>query len=691
MPSRTLRTRTIGLTALLAALAMVVATIGWSTSSSEAAGSHNSPGNFTGMGFDKCAAPSAHDMDRWRNAKENPYRAIGIYISGNMRGCSQQYLTRSWVSHVIATGWHLMPLTVGPQASCSGFSQRISSNSHNTYGRARYQGRVQANSAVRVARSLGISPGSTLFYDMESWHTGYSHCDASTLWFLSAWSNQLHRDGYAGGVYSSASSGIWLLGKMAQSPPRGYVSPDHIWYGQWNDEENTRTGYVGANQWDNHQRIHQFYGGHNATNGGVTMNIDSNWLDVRAHAVPRAIAGPGGNPPAPKPSPKPKPKPTPKPTPKPKPTPTPKPTPKPTPTPTPTPKPSPTTSPSPTTKAVACTDDYITRTDYPATGSGSSSDQIGALQCLLRQQDEYHATVTGTWNKATTTALHAFESKVDLPTSAAASRSVWTALLSADAGDNTLRKGDGKTTVAGKHGKQETVGNGNYVDDVLALARSLNAADQAGLHGTGYFGTLTGRAVKAYQTEVFGKSKATGIVDAKTWQALQAGKPLQKAPAGLSAPRTTSPSPTAEPSSPQPSPEPTQASQPKPRPEQQPKHQAPQGTGGHHDAALSGHGTGASRGSDSDVSTAAGIKPPTGTPKPAKPANRQRDVPNMEQPGAASTPAPVADAPMNTQAQAPHAVAPHLSAYLLNQVQEVFASLNDSMRHLDLTLFYWWL
>jgi len=38
--------------------------------------------------------------------------------------------------------------------------------------------------------------------------------------------------------------------------------------------------YLPDNHWANHERIHQYRGGHNETWGGVTINIDNNYLDV---------------------------------------------------------------------------------------------------------------------------------------------------------------------------------------------------------------------------------------------------------------------------------------------------------------------------------------------------------------------------------------------------------------------------
>jgi len=153
------------LTVVAAALAAVTA-IALGVQSTSAAGGVLAPGTFTGMGFDACAAPSATTMDNWMRARENPYRAVGVYISGGLRACSQPNLTASWVSHVSSTGWRILPLTVGPQASCSGFRLRVSDNPTSTYSQARAQGRAEAAAAAATASGLGLVPRSTLFYDM---------------------------------------------------------------------------------------------------------------------------------------------------------------------------------------------------------------------------------------------------------------------------------------------------------------------------------------------------------------------------------------------------------------------------------------------------------------------------------------------------------------------------------------------
>src|SRR5215212_5008465 len=74
------------------------------------------PGTYTGLGFDACTAPSSAAMQAWL---ASPYRAVGVYFGGNNRACQQPNLTAAWVAEQQARGWHLMPIYLGPQASCT--------------------------------------------------------------------------------------------------------------------------------------------------------------------------------------------------------------------------------------------------------------------------------------------------------------------------------------------------------------------------------------------------------------------------------------------------------------------------------------------------------------------------------------------------------------------------------------------
>jgi hypothetical protein len=236
---------------------------------------------FTGLGFDACTAPSSKSMNSWRAS--SPYEAIGVYIGGSNRGCSQPNLTASWVSTQTAAGWHLIPTYVGLQAPTSACSSCAMLNANQ----ATAQGAADAADAVTQAGALGMGPGSPIYFDMEA-YTRTSSATAATLAFLESWTNKLHALGYTSGVYSSSASGIADLGDQVGT---GYVLPDDIWFANWNGIASTADPYVPANAWTPHQRIHQYRGGHDETYGGVTINIDNNYVDGATVGGSSPVAG----------------------------------------------------------------------------------------------------------------------------------------------------------------------------------------------------------------------------------------------------------------------------------------------------------------------------------------------------------------------------------------------------------------
>jgi hypothetical protein len=235
---------------------------------------------YTGLGFDACTAPSRRSMSAWA---DSPYRAIGVYIGGENRGCSQPNLTASWVSEQTAAGWSLIPTYVGlqsPTSSCTSCATLSSS----TVTAAR-QGGEAAEDAVSDAQLAGIGEGSPIYFDMESYSRTSSASNA-TLTFLAAWTARLHALGYVSGVYSSSASGI---ADLAARLGTSYQQPDDIWIANWNGRANASDPYVPASAWSEHQRIHQYRGGHDETYGGVTINIDNNYVEgATAGALPVA-------------------------------------------------------------------------------------------------------------------------------------------------------------------------------------------------------------------------------------------------------------------------------------------------------------------------------------------------------------------------------------------------------------------
>ncbi|WP_377273164.1 glycoside hydrolase domain-containing protein [Peterkaempfera sp. SMS 1(5)a] len=230
------------------------------------------PGTYTGLGFDPCAAPSNAQMSAW---SASPFHAIGVYISGISAACAQPNLTSSWVQTQTSAGWHIIPIHVGLQAPCTTFSHRVSA----TLSTAASQGHSEAQQAIAAAAALGLPTGSVLYNDMEAYDQTDSSCSNAVMTFLSAWTDELHANGYLSGVYSSAGSGMAdLAGEYSTGT---YTMPDHIWFARWNGLADTdATPYVPAADWADHQRIHQLSGDTDETWGGVTINIDRDYLDV---------------------------------------------------------------------------------------------------------------------------------------------------------------------------------------------------------------------------------------------------------------------------------------------------------------------------------------------------------------------------------------------------------------------------
>jgi Domain of unknown function (DUF1906)/Putative peptidoglycan binding domain len=429
------------------------------------------PGNFTGLGFDQCDAPRQSAMSAW--LKHSPFRAAGIYISGNSRACkTQSNLTPTWVRNQLTAGWRLMPITLGPQASCStrfprygrNIDPTINPSSTNRYAAARAQGRAEAKKAVSTAQRLGIVRGSTIFYDLEAFDIRRSTaCTSSAKWFVHAWTNQLHALRYASGYYSSAASGIRMLDDARVSANNPYTLPDQIWIADWNGRANTSSSYIRSDGWQPYSRMKQYQGGHNETWGGVRINIDRNYLKLRTPKLPGAST--------------------------------------PAPTPAPAPAPAPKYTGTNTTDA-RCTPTTISRQRYRKTAPRTNTGSIVPLQCLLKQQLLYRYEVTGKWNKQTTSALHTAQRHAGYTMRPYVSRNMWSVLLTTGNSRTGLRSG-----VTGP--------------DVVRVQRALNAVADPQLKVSGTYGAGTRRAVMAYQEAV--GLDSSGVVGRGTWVAFEKG------------------------------------------------------------------------------------------------------------------------------------------------------------------------
>lgn len=384
--------RTPPLRALLAlGLAATLFAIGMSAPSnpgiSPAAGTRNqvTPRSFTGYGFDQCLAPESWKMDRWM--EHSPFTAVGIYISGNSRACRRQpNLSPAWITHQLENRWRILPITLGPQASCLDRFPRydddptISPDPADSYAKARRQGRAEAVKTVDAARALGITAGSTMWYDLEGFDVTRDRCRESALRFLHAWTRKIHDLGYASGVYSSAGSGIKMLDDARVTRPDAFTLPDFIWIARWDGVANTSTSYIRDDGWRPGGRMKQYQGGHNETWGGVTINIDRNFLDLGKGSRPRPTV-------------------------------------------------------------LVCDDVDADLTAYPRlTTNDAPQGAVRALQCLLRRHDAYRGEITGKYDAATVAAVKAWRKQRGQAISTTWGRTNWVQLLSS--GDyRTLKYG----------------------------------------------------------------------------------------------------------------------------------------------------------------------------------------------------------------------------------------------------------
>jgi peptidoglycan hydrolase-like protein with peptidoglycan-binding domain len=151
-----------------------------------------------------------------------------------------------------------------------------------------------------------------------------------------------------------------------------------------------------------------------------------------------------------------------------------------------------------------CAGVNLNATSYPQLNSGATGAQVTAAQCLLQSAGYLPNNLdpSGVLDATTAAAVKAFQQAVGLAATGAIDSHTWTALLSA---------GDTPTLRSGSTGAA-----------VERLQRALTAALARTVAIDGQFGAGTDTAVRNYQTaHALGTD---GIVGAKSWVALQAGK-----------------------------------------------------------------------------------------------------------------------------------------------------------------------
>lgn len=220
-----------------------------------------------GKGLDSCTAPSPAQMNAFY--QNTPYTYWGIYIGGSTRGCSQPYLNADWVRQILAQGWALLPVWVGPQNPCQPYqAARFSSNAAKAYS----QGRHEAVLAYQALHALGLPDSSPIDYDLEaSGGRNTAACVAATKSFIQGWINQLHSPpAQRAGLYTSSCNGF--LDRFAGLKP----GLDFIDGASWDRKPSTTVmPCVSSAHWGGHARHKQYLGGHNEAWNKVKLHVDS--------------------------------------------------------------------------------------------------------------------------------------------------------------------------------------------------------------------------------------------------------------------------------------------------------------------------------------------------------------------------------------------------------------------------------
>jgi hypothetical protein len=241
-------------------------------------------GNSIHMGWDACAASIAKAQAFWSNT---PYWNMGLYLGGSSYGSGCKRWTNAEVGQLRTMGWQFLPLWVGPQASCTGYANRFSSNTSTAY----QQGRDEALAVYNKMVSLGWNTtNAPAIYDLEGFDTTNTGCMNAAKSFINGWVYQLHiAPAQKAGVYGSAcASGLDQYSTLANVP-------DFIHGADWDGiKTTTNLACIPSNHWTQRQRHKQYQGGHNETWNGVTMNIDSDCSNGPVYPGPDALTSPQG-------------------------------------------------------------------------------------------------------------------------------------------------------------------------------------------------------------------------------------------------------------------------------------------------------------------------------------------------------------------------------------------------------------
>ncbi len=227
-------------------------------------------------------------MNNWLN--HSPFLAVGDLHLRRLAGLPQPAEPdREVGQHPARKGWRLLPITLGPQASCQprfpryhdDFKINPKPGKANGYSIAKRQGTTEGGRSVAAAQGARHRAGLHALVRPRGLHprrhrtAGSRPCSSS-----------------AAGSPRSAPSATWPASTPAPAPasrcsttpgstgPSAFALPDAIWIARWDGIANTSTSYIRDDGWRPGGRVKQYAGGHDETWGGVRINIDCNFLEV---------------------------------------------------------------------------------------------------------------------------------------------------------------------------------------------------------------------------------------------------------------------------------------------------------------------------------------------------------------------------------------------------------------------------
>lgn len=240
-----------------------------------------------GHGFDRCSLPDIDTMQTW--LEDSPYSVFNLYLGGISFGCKNDLVDAVWVYQTSLQGWAYTLTWVGPQAPCTNFTHRMSSDPEVAYT----QGRAEAGDANAAAISLGFQADKVIYYDLEGYPNATQRCRNAVHEFMRGWVERLHELGTGAGGYGGGCSSY--ISEWAEIQP----PPDDVWIAHWYKDQYDpdasvwNAPCVSDDFWADSQRTKQYAGGHRETWGSDGLTIDSNKFEGKTVVIPGGLSAEG--------------------------------------------------------------------------------------------------------------------------------------------------------------------------------------------------------------------------------------------------------------------------------------------------------------------------------------------------------------------------------------------------------------